>query len=68
MLMDIRYTPKKHDIVKIYRNGESFWLSITYVTRNRIYATVDSHVSYQAFHRGDTLCIDESEIIDVWID
>lgn len=66
--MNEGYEPMKNDTVKIRRNSERFWLVITRVTRNRIYAVVDSCVINQLFSRGDVICIDESEIIDVWSD
>lgn len=57
-----------NDVVKIRRNGERFWVIINHVTRNKIYATVDSYVICQPYQRGASICIDESEIIDVWCD
>lgn len=52
------------DLVKIVRNGECFWVVITYITRRKIYATVDSYVIMQPFHRGDCINFLETEIID----
>jgi len=41
---ELMYQPAKNDVVKIIRNSERFWLEITHVTRNKIYAMVDSYV------------------------
>lgn len=63
---ELMYQPAKNDVVKIIRNSERFWLEITHVTRNKIYAMVDSYVINQPFSRGDVICIDRSEIIEAW--
>jgi hypothetical protein len=68
LMIVVGYQPMKNDTVKIRRNSERFWLVIIRVTRNKIYAVVDNDVLNQPFSCGDVICIDESEIIDVWCD